>query len=519
MMHLQRNDVDDLLFNGLGTPELWHNLSEELQGVKILEHPRVQKKVLVKAIRMQTIAMRCMAGEFDVLRDRLEAVEREAKHGQKQLEKVNTKVLALEAALDGANKRVVELEQDLVKESKRIDAVEGLEGQLKTVRDEMKLMDQAMDAQRVEFSMFVAKVDHDVTSVKKTLDATKDSLVALESKMEEEDDVKVLTTDDVLLHEMPLTRWFEQYAEDNRRREEILKDTSDKFARQSRGIHDMMSETRKALDDNTSAVEEVQRALIEKADRVKVDLIIESKYEEIIEQLQKAMTAISEDEDEFKRNCRDLQDLVQNLSSSKADKKDLLEVKEQVLYDSRVRQQVENLRAFIDLKMNREDVFAALKSKADKDEMQILLKALSESMNAAAMRSSTLAQDPDSAYLTKNSIHKRAGALPSLEKERCLSCNSVLASSHHSQPLPSGLTFGGGFQPNAPGYTKDASNPLKTKPPSLPSLNYESYLLGMDGHVYHGDAPTDATAVKAKLLSSNQQNAGDRERPRSSGGV
>ncbi|KAF0727332.1 hypothetical protein Ae201684_014592 [Aphanomyces euteiches] len=505
MMHLQRNDVDDLLFNGLGTPELWHNLSEELQGVKILEHPRVQKKVLVKAIRMQTIAMRCMAGEFDQLRDRIEAVEKEAKHSQKQLEKANTKVLALEAALDVANKRIIEVEDDLAKESKRIDQFGQLETHVKSMRDDLKAMDKEVEAQRNELSIFAAKVENDVGGIKKQIEATKEGLVALEVKVDHAAEDQVITTDDVLLGQTPLTAWFDQYIEDNRRRDDIIKDASEKFTKQSRGIAEMMNEARKALDDNTSAVEEVQRALIDKADRVKVDLIIESKYEEIIEQLQKAMTAISDDEDEFKRNCRDLQDLVQNLSASKADKKDLLEVKEQVLYDSRVRQQVENLRAFIDLKMNREDVFAALKSKADKEEMQLLLKTLSDSLFAAVSKSSALAQEPDSAFLTKNSIHKRPGSLPSLEKERCLACNSVLSGSH-SHPAPLGTTFGGGFQ--TAGYEKPLS---KTKPAvqqPLPSLQFDSYLLGMDGHVYHGDHGE----------KSKPSNQADRERPRSSGG-
>ncbi|RHY28077.1 hypothetical protein DYB25_003497 [Aphanomyces astaci] len=454
MMHIQRNDVDDLVLNGLGTPELWHNLSEELQGVKVLEHPRVPKKVLIKAIRMQTIAMRCMAGEFDQLRDRLEAVEKDTAHGQKQLEKVNTKVLALEAALDGAKKRVVELEADIVKESKRIDAVEGLEGQLKNVRDELKFVDKAVESQKVEFGVFATRVEHEVVAVRAAVDATKASVVALESKMEEEVEVKVLTSEDILHGNMPLSRWFDQYADDNRRREDILKDTSDKFAKQSRGIHDMMNDTRKALDDNTSAVEDVQRALIEKADRVKVDLIIESKYEEIIEQLQKAMTAISEDE-------------------------------------------VENLRAFIDLKMNREDVLSALTNKADKDEMQLLLKTLSDR------------------FALSLSIHFRYTFVCSLEKDRCLACNSVLASGLLNGPPPMGSTYGGGFQTAAPGYDKGKGASMMLKPP-LPSLNFDSYLLGMDGHVYHGDvdAPQPAPLVQSasdlsakllvKVLSPNQ---------------
>jgi chromosome segregation ATPase len=128
MMHLQRNDMEDLLKQGLGTPETWKNLSEELQGVKTLEHPRVQKKVLVKAIRMQTIAMRCLAGEFDRLRDRIEAAEKDAKNAQKQLEKVNTKVYSLEAALEAEKNRVVQLEATIAKQNKRID---GHDGQIK----------------------------------------------------------------------------------------------------------------------------------------------------------------------------------------------------------------------------------------------------------------------------------------------------------------------------------------------------------------------------------------------------
>ncbi|OQR97121.1 hypothetical protein ACHHYP_12652 [Achlya hypogyna] len=257
--------------------------------------------------------------------------------------------------------------------------------------------------------MFVTKVDHEVTSIKHEIVATKECIVVLEEKVNEEEEEVILTTDAVMYGDMPLTHWFELYHEDNKRREDILRDTSDKFARQSKGIQDMMFEARKSLDDNTSAVEEVQRALLEKADRVKVDLIIESKYEEIIEQLQKAMSAINEDEDEFKRNCRDLQDLVQNLSASKADKKDLLEVKEQVLCGWYLRlHKVENLRAFIDLKMNKEDVFSALKTKADREEMQLLLKSLSDSMYTAVTKAGTLGQEPEAALLTKHSIHKRS---------------------------------------------------------------------------------------------------------------
>ena len=57
-----------------------------------------------------------------------------------------------------------------------------------------------------------------------------------------------------------------------------------------------------------------------------------------------------------------------------------MEVKEQILYDSRVRQQVENLRTFVDLKINRDEALLELEEKADKHEMKALYNELSSSI-------------------------------------------------------------------------------------------------------------------------------------------
>jgi hypothetical protein len=47
-----------------------------------------------------------------------------------------------------------------------------------------------------------------------------------------------------------------------------------------------------------------------------------------------------------------------------------------------------------------------------------------------------------------------------------------------------GQSLGGGFQLSSPAYEKAAKSAPKQY---LPSLNVDSYLLGIDGHVYHGD--------------------------------
>ena len=79
----------------------------------------------------------------------------------------------------------------------------------------------------------------------------------------------------------------------------------------------------------STLVDGLKEQLLEKCDKAHVDEKVESKYEEIIDHLQGALSSAGEDEDEFKRVSMELQEICQRLAATKADKRDLLEVKEQ----------------------------------------------------------------------------------------------------------------------------------------------------------------------------------------------
>lgn len=378
---MQRNEVDATLTAsqiGLGSPELWQRLSLELAGKTVLETPHVSKKTLLKAVRMQADAMRYMVDEFDRLRDKMGEMERESKNAHKYVERINTKVLTLQGQCDETNTKVYELEVAQSKQQDQLKKIDDVAAQLKTSRDEVKSVQLRVDTLTTSYDTFVAESGESLTAMKQDQEMTKQFAMQLEDRMDTEEKELFLNSDHILHNKLSLAMWIDVVERESHKKDEALRDCSERMAKQGRNVQEMILETRRTLDDNTCAVEDVQRLLLDKADRKRVDEAIESKYEEICNQLDKALASVIGEEDEFKRVSAELQQLVTHLSESKADKKDLLEVKEQVLYDSRVRQQVENLRSFIDLKMNRDDVVSALKSKADKDEMLALLKSLSE---------------------------------------------------------------------------------------------------------------------------------------------
>lgn len=508
---MQRNEVDASLSSshiiGFGTPELWQRLSIELDGKTQLEKPHVSKKVLLKAIRMQTDAMRFMVDEFDRLREKMAELERENKGTQKYVERVNSKLITLQGQVEDMGVKMYEVEVQQEKQGDQLRRIDDVAALAKANHDEIRQCNQRVDEAGAIHAAFAAQADQQLSALRDEQEVTKQFAMKLEDRMNTEEKELFLDSNHILHEQLSLAMWIENVERDNRKKDEAIREFSDKMARQGKNVQEMMLETRRTLDDNTCAVEDVQRLLLDKADRARVDEIIETKYEEICHQIDKALAGVLGEEDEFKRVSQELQQLITHLSESKADKRDLLEVKEQVLYDSRVRQQVENLRSFIDLKMNREDVFSALKNKADKDEMLALLKTLSDgyvsicvfivscsmgslwfglvnSMNASILHAQKSMQEPESAFLTGKHLgncnhtsqqsgsilqsgnQKRSGTtLPSIDRDRCLSCNSTLRDGApinggplvNRNPHPMAPTFGGGFQLPGPGSVDKSS--------------------------------------------------------------
>ena len=73
----------------------------------------------------------------------------------------------------------------------------------------------------------------------------------------------------------------------------------------------------------------------------------------------------------------------------------MLELKEQVLFDSRVREQVEQLKEFLEDKMDKNECASSLEMKPDRSEMQKLLSDLKKTMSAQMKKVVAAAEDGD----------------------------------------------------------------------------------------------------------------------------
>jgi hypothetical protein len=81
----------------------------------------------------------------------------------------------------------------------------------------------------------------------------------------------------------------------------------------------------------TTQVEGLQASVAEKIDRNITEIIVQKKYEDIVEYLQDALQSSAEDEDNFKNVVTDLDERLKLLSTTKCDKKDIMPLQETII--------------------------------------------------------------------------------------------------------------------------------------------------------------------------------------------
>ena len=89
-----------------------------------------------------------------------------------------------------------------------------------------------------------------------------------------------------------------------------------------------ISALRKNCEELTHNVESILTDLAEKCDRKSVDVIVHNKYEDIVEYLQQALQSSAEDEEGFKQKAAEVQESMEKLALSKADRIEIMTMQE-----------------------------------------------------------------------------------------------------------------------------------------------------------------------------------------------
>lgn len=174
---MQRNEVDASLSStqllGLGTPELWQRLSLELDGKTQLEKPRVSKKVLVKALRIQTDAMKFLVDEFDRLRDKMGELERESKSTQKHVERVSGKLITVQGQVEDVTVRVHEVEAQQEKHGEQLKRIDEVAAHARATREELRGCIQRVEEANTAHETFVAATNNQIGALRDEQELTK----------------------------------------------------------------------------------------------------------------------------------------------------------------------------------------------------------------------------------------------------------------------------------------------------------------------------------------------------------
>lgn len=103
----------------INSAEIWDSLGSELKGQTVLEKPRVSKKVMIKAIRMQAAAMKSMSQEFGNMTRQLVSMEKEFGDMRALNGNLQRRTMELEKSLNFANASIEVLQEKVAVNAKK----------------------------------------------------------------------------------------------------------------------------------------------------------------------------------------------------------------------------------------------------------------------------------------------------------------------------------------------------------------------------------------------------------------
>jgi hypothetical protein len=282
--------------------------------------------------------------------------------------------------------------------------------------------------------------------------------------------------------------------------------------------------------DMSEQLDRLMEKMSNTIDKAYLDERVELKYEEIIAHLQKALSATEEDEDDIKRSTKSLQDLVEQLSASKADRRELIELKQ---YLTTLKGDGNGLgpaglpgKRSLNSPVTRDELFNLLEEKCDRKELERRLAGILQQIQlsdgslrrqgrgTAARRggesqsllgpeedgpkeglapSSEPAErlqhlsDPDGAFAMSRQLIDALGRPVQMTGSAvgtCLSCKAPILHPERQELFPQ-LTKGGGFQVwstnvKAPPHRQPPFDPL----PDLDTAVDSEHVMGKDGVLY-----------------------------------
>eukprot|EP01029_Cantina_marsupialis_P025524 TRINITY_DN67653_c0_g2_i3.p1 TRINITY_DN67653_c0_g2~~TRINITY_DN67653_c0_g2_i3.p1 ORF type:complete len:423 (+),score=155.76 TRINITY_DN67653_c0_g2_i3:513-1781(+) len=316
---------------------------------------------------------------------------------------------------------------------------------------------------------------------------------------------------------------YEENKEAKRRKRELMKQFQEGgLALLMDQMAELQTKSNSSVGDITAArddIQYIQRTLLDKADLREVETRIETKHEEILGHLHKAIVAAGHDEDEFKRVATELQDMVQKVIATKADRADLAESRAKIVAELGIEEKLKQVEAFLDLKMSRDEVHELVEAKPDKKEIETMFtsvqKKLKNYMSTTQRRTSTAGgtflRKPLSLTLSGSSKQLTSPGGQNDDEEFCVACSTKLKKSSSAANVgpfrltqgPGGQSMGGGFMVRP----ERVPSPARNSRAVTADPRTDNSFMAEDGKIYHNRQrhPSQPFRVRAELKNKKDR--------------
>eukprot|EP00903_Cladosiphon_okamuranus_P007597 g7368.t1 len=399
----ERPETDD-------TDGMLEHLAGELEGKQLLEKPRVSKKVMVFALKEQNRIIGQLRREananFLLLDDRSRRTQDLV---QKLLGKINSQETQLQKAEGTITTMQGEMEnmRGKIEEAlKLIDIAKKLEEKIVSVQHRVETHTATLKAHETRFG--------EIDRLAGRVSIVEDALTKISGD-------NVFVTTDHMGEPMPLNMVVQnlqvtltEYNVKIHEQSKALRQQSEVIAKAegqlAEGVRVKLAknddidlaEIRRGQTSIAEQLDVIQQELLAKIDKSYVDEHVEARYEEIINHLHKALSSTEQDEQDFKKRANNLQNIIEQLSANKADRRELLELKQFMvsLNGQERRSSMERRRSSsgsigggdtgdgnpLTGPITRDEVFNLLEEKADRKDLEKRMAAIVTRVNNAVIR-------------------------------------------------------------------------------------------------------------------------------------
>lgn len=344
-------------------------ITEALKGETILVQPRVSRETIVYVLKEHTDMLRDMRKDVDDMKKVAEELKKQAAENQRMMIELNYSVK------DNRND-ITKIFDDMSGMRGELDTIQSKLTEINDLRALIKEQRIAHDDLSSNFETFKvktnqthAKVVEDVELIEKKSNDTAFETKELRHIVDHFGDNLILSSTQITVEStvgfskrpMSLFDVLKRCQRDLEDINENVKGHDNRIAENSESITTKADATvafavqtldkdvlaiknhlkqeedqgisaiRRQCDMLTSSVESLQTNISDKIDRNVAELIVQKKYEDIVQYLQDALTATGEDEDNFKNMALELDEKLKKLASSKSDRQEIQPIQDSLV--------------------------------------------------------------------------------------------------------------------------------------------------------------------------------------------